>query len=46
MNRIRKALRAVERRIVAVYDFWQNYWHYLGLGYPPNKAWELARNTL
>ena len=46
MKFIRKLLRSLEQWFVGTYEFWQNYWHYLRLGYPPEKAWELARNTL
>lgn len=46
MNTLRKISRGLECWLVNVYEFWSNYWYYLDKGYPPNKAWELARQTL
>lgn len=43
---LRSLIRRIEHRITSAYQFWMNYWYYLGRGYSPRKAWGMASNTL
>lgn len=43
---MRRLIRNIEHRIIRAFEFWQNYWYYIGKRYGHQKAWQTASVTL